>query len=600
MTQTRNPFPDATLRNAATAALVALVVLAAGCLGAVADPGKGKAWEAWRNDPICYGTLDGVDLRTASIADIQAMLSKPGSDVTSVDLVEYYLERISVLDQRLPEAVRLNGVRHVNPNALAEAAALDAERAAGHVRGPMHGIPIMVKDNIGTHDMPTTAGSIALENNFPIKDAGLIARLRENGAIILGKLNLLEWANWGAPSNGSSMGGPQHNAYNGRGAGSSSSGPGVAGSMAYGAVALGSETSGSILGPTGTNSLAGLKTSHGLVSGAGVIPIAHYYDVVGPMGRNVYDLAVTLDAMAGTDPDDRHSAEADANIPPGGYANMLSTTALEGVRLGYENNSNPLFQQALRELEALGAVLVPMTPKAAHNAAGFMEWTSLPNEFHHEINAYLQTEADPTLPFKTWHELMAWMRENHPETHNVGVDGVGRVPLGASGLALASAATPGNALLTEVHAPAMIAASRAVADAIFVEHDIDATVSFGSAFTILGASAGYPTVLIPLGYEGDTPRGIAWFGPRFSDGQLLAYAYAFEQVRERRIIPEDFNPAILEGLCEDRPGPPLGVRAGGLAGLPGRGDGQAGPDPVTRANLEVDAVGLGRQLGLLG
>ncbi len=544
-------------RTLVTATLAVLLMLTAGCLntgpagGADVADGVGS----WRNDPVCFGTLDGVDLRTATIAELQEGLED--GTFTSVELVEAYVDRIRAFDDRDYDGVRLNGVRMVNPAALEVAAERDAERASGQVRGPMHGIPILIKDNTGTADMPTTAGSIALADNYVVKDAGIVSKLRQNGAIILGKAELLEWANWGAPDNGSSMGGPQRNAYNFGSASASSSGSGVSGSMAYSAVALGSETSGSILGPTQANGLVGLKPSTGFASGYGVVPIGWYFDVVGPMGRNVEDLALTFGAMAGSDPDDPKSAPADANLPPGGdFTLQLTQDALEGVRLGYdEEETGDLFRQALDDLESLGAVLVPIGDNSERNSVGFTEWAALPNEFHYEINVYLQTMADPSLPFKTWHELMAWMRENHPEAHG---------SAGASGLALASAATPGLGPLADAQATAAIASSRAAADSIFSEHDVAAIVSAGSDFTLLGASAGYPTVMVPMGYDGEFPRGLAFFGQRFSEPALLGHAYAYEQTTHHRVVPEEFNPRLVEGLCDDRPGPPAD------AGLDGR------------------------------
>ncbi len=533
------------LSSSTIVALCALLVTS-GCLSATTNAlDDADALASTLTDPICHGTLVGLDLRTATISDLQAGLE--AGTFTSVDLVNAYIQRIETLDNHGDIATQLNGVRMINPHALEYAAAMDTERAAGKVRGPMHGIPLMMKDNINTFDMPTTGGSIALESNMAPKDAGLVVNLRENGAVILGKLELLEWANWGAPSNGSSIGGPQHNGYNGGSASASSSGPGVAGSMAYGAVALGSETSGSILGPTQTNGIAGLKTSHGLVSGAGVIPIGHYFDVVGPMGRSVYDLAVTLSAMAGSDPDDRLSVDADSHLPPNGdYTEFLRTDALKGVRLGYDPaQTGELFTQAKEVLTAQGAILVPMETGSQYGSVGLVtEIPVLPNEFHFELNEYLQKEADPSLPFKTWHQLMLYNNQNNPDAHG---------PAGASGFALASAATPGNGELVDLHAPLAIAASRNVADRIFSENQIAAVVAQGSPNTGLGAAAGYPTVMIPLGYNGKSAVGISFFGKQFTDGNLLGYAYAYEQAtgNKNRIPPELFNPTLLEGLCEE-------------------------------------------------
>jgi amidase len=530
-----------------TVILVAMVLAVSGCVSASskANVDKEKKKDG-STDPICLGTLKGLEIRTASIAEIQAALAE--GRFTSVDLVNWYIERIDAYDNRGEVGVTmLNGVRTTNPRALEIAAELDAERAAGHVRGPMHGIPVMLKDNTGAEGMPTTAGALALQYNMA-PDAFATAKLRAAGAVIMGKYELLEWANWGANPNGSSMGGPQRNGYNFGSASASSSGPGVGGSMAYSSIAVGSETSGSILGPTQTNSLAGLKTSHGLISGSGVIPIAHFFDVLGPMGRNVYDLAVTLSAMAGTDPKDPHSAHADSFLPPNGdYTQFLKSDALKGVRLGYDPmQTGELFTKAKETLTELGAVLVPMQTGTAYGGLGLAtEYPVLPNEFHAEINEYLQKEADPSLPFKTWHQLILYNIQNHPDTHN---------GVGASQFALASAATPGRMELVAAQGPPAVLASRQIADRIFIDNQIAAVVSQGSPNTGLGAAAGYPTVMIPLGYTTNAdgfpvPVGISWFGRQFTDGNLLGYAYAYEQATHARIPPEVANPKLTEGLC---------------------------------------------------
>lgn len=543
-----------------TAVFLGLVLAMSGCITAAskaADAGKDKEKD-WTTDPVCLGTLNGLEVRTATIAEIQQALEE--GRFTSVELTQWYIDRINAYDNRGEVGVTmLNGIRTISPKALEEAAALDAERAAGNVRGPMHGIPVTLKDNAGAEGMPTTAGALALQYNMA-PDAFATAKLRDAGAIILAKNELLEWANWGANPNGSSMGGPQRNGYNFGSASASSSGPGVGGSMAYGAIAIGSETSGSILGPTQTNSLAGLKTSHGLISGWGVIPIAHYFDVLGPMGRNVYDLAVTLSAMAGTDPNDAHSVHADAFLPPGGdYTQFLREDALQGVRLGYYTDQNSeLWQQAKATLTDLGAILVPLDqPPSSNSAWGSggiaTEYPVLPNEFHAEINEYLSNangESDPSLPFKSWHGLIAYNIQNHPDTHN---------GVGASQFALASGATPGRMELVAVQGPVAVLGARQMADRTFIDNQVAAVVAQGSPNTGLGAAAGYPTVMIPLGYGTNaagmpTPVGISWFGRQFTDGNLLGYAYAFEQATKARIPPEVANPKLTEGLCESTTG----------------------------------------------
>lgn len=542
------------LRILGTAA-IAFALAVSGCLSAGSksvDDKKDKIKDA-TTDPICLGTLNGLELRTASIAEIQAALE--AGLFTSVDLVDWYTTRIEAYDDRGTMGVdMLNGMRGVMPDALEQAAAMDAERATGKVRGPMHGIPVTLKDNAGAAGMPTTAGALALEMNMA-PDAFATARLREAGAIILGKNELLEWANWGANQNGSSMGGSQRNGYNFGPASASSSGPGVGGSMAYGAIAIGSETSGSILGPTQTNSLAGLKTSHGLISGWGVIPIAHYFDVLGPMGRNVYDLAVTLSAMAGSDGNDTHSVHADSVLPPGGdYTQFLREDALQGGRLGYyPSQTSELFTKAKETLEALGAVLVPMedplTESEAWGSVGVAtEYPMLPNEFHAEINEYLSGrtgEVGPDVPFTTWHGLILHNIQNNPDTHN---------GVGASQFALASAATPGRMEIVAAQGPVAVLGARQAADREFTANQVAAVVAQGSPNTGLGAAAGYPTVMIPLGYTTNAnglpvPVGISWFGRQFTDGNLLGYAYAFEQATHARIPPEVANPKLTEGIC---------------------------------------------------
>lgn len=512
-------------------------------------------------DPVCTGLVGGLDLRTASIQDLQAALWDPSTHLTSVKLVEAYIARIVAFDNN---SMMLNAVRDISPTALAYAAIADEQRAearkgpvktiddaiAAGLPGftPVHGIPFMMKDNINTKDQPTTAGAVALGNNIPPRDATLVAKLREAGAIVLGKNELGELANWGAPRNGSSMGGSSVNAYNGGSPSGSSSGPGVAGSMAFGAVVLGSETSGSILGPTNVNSLAGLKTSHGFVSGVGVVPIAYRFDVVGPMGRNVYDLAAMMDAMAGTDPldPDGFGAEADANLPPEGFLGLLAAMdvaePLAGVRLGYDTSSesNDLFAQALVTLEGLGAELVPLQGTAAFTAGAGPEFAALPDAFHYDFTYYLQNEAGD-LPFedRSLRGFLLYNQLNHRESYTP-----------PPALTHASALTPGDKATRDALGNAAVAFATAMADQLFaMGGGVDAVVSPGTGFSALGAAGGQPTAMVPLGYEGQNPIGLSFFGPKWSDGHMLAYAYAYEQATHARIPPELFNPKVFEGVC---------------------------------------------------
>jgi len=289
---------------------VALAVVVGGLL-ALPTGGTAQPTPAQRD---CLRALGGIDLQTVTIPQLQAAMAD--GRITSADLVRAFQARIAAYDQAGP---KLNSVREVNPRALAQADELDAERRAGHVRGPLHGIPIMLKDNIDTVDEPTTAGSIALEGSMPVRDATVVERLRRAGAVILGKLNLSEFAQWislNNPNGYSSLGGQVLNAYDvNADPGGSSSGSGVAATMAFASVTLGSETSLSILSPAKESSVVAVKTTVGMVSRAGVLPLAPDFDTVGPLARNVTDAATVLGVIAGPDPRDAKTAGAAGRLP---------------------------------------------------------------------------------------------------------------------------------------------------------------------------------------------------------------------------------------------------------------------------------------------
>ncbi len=305
----------------------------------------------------------GSDLvEERSISDLQADLS--AGRTTSEALVAAYLARISAMDRAGPT---LQAVISLSPNAAADARALDAERRAGRVRGPLHGIPVLLKDNIETRDLPTTAGSLALSDNLTGRDAPMAARLREAGAILIGKANLSEWANYRSTrsiSGWSAMGGLVRNPYAlDRNACGSSSGSGAAGAASYAAATIGTETSGSIVCPSSMNGLVGLKPTVGLVSRTGVVPISHTMDTPGPMTRSVMDAALVLTAIVGADPADKATADADRRKTD--YTAALKPEALKGRRLGVlriglggHPGTDKLFEQALVDLRAAGAELV--------------------------------------------------------------------------------------------------------------------------------------------------------------------------------------------------------------------------------------------------
>jgi amidase len=455
--------------------------------------------------------------------------------LSSRSLTQAYLGRIKAYDGPT------NSIRVISPTALAEADRLDRERRAGKVRGPLHGVPVLLKDNIGTRTVPTTAGSIALEGNLPKQEAFVTQRLRAAGAVILGKTNLSEFANWmaiGMPNGYSTLGGQVLNAYDEGDPSGSSSGSGVAGSMAFAAATLGSETSGSILSPSEVNGLVGVKPTHGLVSGAGVIPLAHSFDVVGPMTRNVTDAAAVLTAIAGPDPRD----PATAGTTPADYLKGLAGASLKGVRLGYAAGAegDELFDEARAALERAGAELVAFDDQTdlALGFAGLTEIAEIPNEFKTGLNGYLAEEAGPlTSGVKTMSDIIAF-NEQHPD----------KAKYGQSWLQI-SDTQPGVYAATDGLVLATRTSTRAAIEAALLRDDLDAIIAPGPSYANVGAAAGYPTVIVPNGTTDDdtVAHGLSFMGTAFDELDLLRYAAAYEQATQRRVPPTVGNPDLLVG-----------------------------------------------------
>lgn len=480
----------------------------------------------------CRARIAGLDLQTTTVEQLQAAMRS--GRLTSRALTQRYVERIRAYDKPT------NSIRVLSPTALAEADRLDRERKAGRVRGPLHGIPVLLKDNIGTRTVPTTAGSIALEGNLPKVEAYVTQQLRAAGAVILGKTNLSEFANWmaiGMPNGYSSLGGQVLNAYNEGDPSGSSSGSGVAGSMAFATATLGSETSGSILSPSEVNGLVGVKPTHGLVSGAGVIPLAHSFDVVGPMARNVTDAAAVLSAIAGPDPRDPATA-ASTRVD---YLASLRGASLDGVRLGYASgaDSDPLFAEALEALEALGAELVAGGDEySALGVVGLTEIAEIPNEFKTGLNNYLASEAGPLKSgVKTMTDIRAY-NEQHPD----------RVKYGQSWLDI-SDTQPGVYAVTDGPVLATRASTRAAIEAVLAKDSLDAIIAPGPSYANVGAAAGYPTVIVPNGTVNDdtAAEGLSFMGTAFDEVDLLRYAAAYEKATQRRVPPTVGNPELLVG-----------------------------------------------------
>ena len=518
---------------AATAAAALLPVAVSGVVPASAAP--------LHND--CLVRVAGLDLQTVTVTDLQAAMAS--GRVTSRALVTAYLGRIAAFDQA--PGVTLNSVRALAPTALQQADALDHERRTRGPRGPLHGIPVLLKDNVGTTDVPTTAGSIALEGSIPLREAFITERLRAAGAVILGKTNLSEFANWvqlGMPNGYSSLGGQVLNAHDGGDPSGSSSGSGVAGSMALATMTVGTETSGSILSPSNDNGLVGIKPTVGLVSRGGIIPLAPSYDTAGPMVRNVTDAAVLLGTLTGNDPRDPKTAESDGKVPPGAdYRPFLLRTGLEGVRLGYSENDadNEIFAQAKADLEAQGAELVAIDSLDTTKFAGLAEIAAIPNEFKYSLNAYLAEETQPDLRVKSLRDVIEFNKQ-HPDKVKYGQN-----------LLEASDATPGRPEVALAQSAPTILAARTAIDAALLEGDLDSIVALGPFNANIGAAAGYPTVIVPAGYSGDTtPMGISFLGSAYTEPQLISYAYAYEQATRRRVPPTVANPDVVPTTCSPR------------------------------------------------
>jgi len=495
------------------------------------------------------------ELHEATVADLQAGMES--GRWTARSITEAYLARIDALDRGGPE---LRSIIEVNPEALSIADALDAERRSKGPRGPLHGIPVAIKDNIDTHDqMTTTAGSLALEGSIPPRDSFLAEKLREAGAIILAKANMSEWAYWRglkASSGWSGRGGQCRNPYAlDRNPCGSSSGSGVAASANLAALTIGTETGGSIMCPSSINGIVGIKPTVGLWSRSGIIPISHSQDTAGPMTRILRDAAILLGALTGVDPRDPATAASEGKSHSD-YTQFLDTGGLRGARLGVARNFPDfdervlaLFQRALEDMKSQGAVLIdPANIPNMENGDVFAELPSLvlDYEFKAGINAYLES-LGPGAPVKNLAELIAFNDQHRDrEMPFFGqerlISSQSRGPL--TDPAYVEAVTKIQRLTREEGI-----------DALVREHRLDAIVAptWGPAWLtdhVLGdgldggssagpaAIAGYPDITVPMGFLSGLPVGVSFFGPAWSEPKLLAIAYSYEQATQHRKPPE--------------------------------------------------------------
>ncbi len=485
-----------------------------------------------------------------SLTDLRARLAS--GDLTSLALTQHYLDRIARLDRAGPA---LNSVIELNPDALEIADALDAEQRAGQLRGPLHGLPILLKDNIDTGDqMQTTAGSLALEGSRAAHDAPLVARLRAAGALILGKTNLSEWANFRgkrSSSGWSSRGGQTHNPHApGRNPSGSSSGSGVAVAAGLCAAAIGTETDGSIVSPANANGIVGLKPTVGLVSRTGIIPISATQDTAGPMTRTVADAALLLGVLAGPDPADPATLAARAETD---YTRHLTPDGLRGARLGvlrdlfgFHARVDALMEQCLETLRGLGAELVdPLKlapepdPQVDEN-----EMIVLYYEFKDGLNRYL-AGLGPAAPVHSLAEVIAF-NEQHAERV---------LPLFGHEHLIESESKGG--LDTEEYVQAREDNHRIVRgglDQLFAEHQLDALIApaggpawltdhingdhyIGGGFSSPGAISGYPSLTVPAGFIAGLPVGLGFIGAAWQEATLLRLGHAFEQAAQARRPP---------------------------------------------------------------
>ncbi len=490
-------------------------------------------------------------MREMTIAELQSTMER--GLYSARTLTQMYLARIEALDKRGPT---VNAIIELNPDALDIAAALDAERAATGPRGPLHGIPILIKDNIDTADkMMTTAGSLALEGNYAVQDSFVAEKLRAAGAIILGKTNLSEWANFRSTrssSGWSSRGGRTRNPYAlDRNPSGSSSGSGVAVAANFCAAAIGTETDGSIVSPSSLNGIVGFKPTVGLVSRSGIIPIAHTQDTAGPMTRTVTDAALLLGALVGIDPRDEATAASEGHFQRD-YTQFLDKDGLKGARIGIARNFfgfhervDAIMEKAIATLKRAGASVVDPVEIKTAKALREPEWQTLQYEFKADLNQYLAGVG----PAVAVHSLADVIAFNNDHAARV-------MPYFGQETHLASEA---KGLLSSEEYLHLTAEKQRLArdegiDATLAEHKLDAIMapSNGPAWVtdliggdrFLGGSstpaavAGYPNITLPAGYIYGMPIGVSFFGGAWQDATILRIAYAFEQATLARVPPQ--------------------------------------------------------------
>jgi amidase len=531
------------LSNGSILAAGSAALLAASCNN-VADKNAADKKEA----TVPVTGKDDFELNEITITELQEKMT--AGKYTSEQLTTLYLKRIEAIDRNGP---KLNAVIEINPDATAIAKAMDTERKAGKLRGPLHGIPVLIKDNIDTADkMMTTAGSLALVGHIAAKDAFIVKKLRDAGAVLLGKTNLSEWANFRSNkscSGWSSRGGQTKNPYiidhNPCG---SSSGSGVAVAANLCAVAVGTETDGSVTCPASVNGVVGIKPTVGLLSRSGIIPISHTQDTAGPLTRTVKDAAILLGAMTAIDNDDAVTKESEGKAQQD-YTKFLNADGLKGKIIGvekkkYENQFlNKLLEQAINLMKQQGATVVEIEYLDKINANGNAEFDVLKYEFKYGINKYLSAASSP---MKTLKDLIEFNKANEDKA----------MPTFKQETLIASEETKG--LETKAYLDALKKShdeTKKIIDVVMLQNKLDAItgltmgpacsidVIYGDrwgdvSLTSPAAMTGYPHISVPGGFAYDLPVGLSFFSGAYKEGELINMAYAYEQASKHRKVPE--------------------------------------------------------------
>jgi amidase len=497
-------------------------------------------------------TKSPVDVATSfdelTINDLQQKMKS--GELTSKALTEFYLKKIDQFDKN---GAAVNSVIEINPDALTIAAQLDQERNENKIRGPLHGIPVLIKDNIDTADkMLTTAGSIALEGNHAAKDAFIISKLREAGAVLLGKTNLSEWANFRSTrssSGWSSRGGQTKNPYVlERNPCGSSSGSGAAVSANFCTVSIGTETDGSIICPSSINGVVGIKPTVGLWSRSGIIPISSTTDTAGPMARTVTDAAILLSTLTGVDENDQATRSSQGKAEKD-YTKFLDVNGLQGKRIGIEKSYlkiheavDTLFNKAIEQLKSKGAEIVEVDFLKTVKGIDADEFTVLEYEFKDGLNKYLKSANGKVKSLKELIEFnkqqestaMPYFKQEILEGSEKRGDLNSKEYKEALNHILTVTRNGIDNLMTNEKLDAIGGPSYGASwctDLINGDH------FSGYGFTGPAAIAGYPHITVPMGFVFDLPIGLSFFGRAFSEGELIEIAFSYEQASKNRRPP---------------------------------------------------------------